>query len=161
MPWQTAKATPYVDGDLVVDKTQDWERGRLQHIAEVYMPLSFGGSLQDPVEGTGLCEIVHSRTIRLIASQQAGLSQGIVFTCEGFLYVSSASMTVTPKVYDYTTIGSPTLVTAGSPSNATSPTPFSFQIASHPAGTRDYRLILDKSADLPAWVEGGLTRSPA
>lgn len=151
----TAAMTP---GSQEVNDTAFMNRIRDGLINGAYDPMSFGGSMDDPVEGTGLQPLAYGKEVKLATDQEV-VTNGYVFTACGRIKCSSASVSVTPKVYDYTTIASPTLVTAGSPTSSTTEARFSFQIAAHPAGNRYYRLILDKTADLPVWAEAKLERS--
>lgn len=157
--FRKSKNSAFADGDYLANDTTVFERTRGNAIDNAFVPLSFGGSLVTMITGTGVQAIEPSFEVKLNASQEVG-TDGYVFTAVVIGYVEDVTLSMIPEVWDYTTIGSPVLVTAGSAITALTPTRQEFIITSHSSSTKYYRLLANKSTgSFGGWLTGCLERS--
>lgn len=162
MAFQKMATSTITPGGFEVNSCANLNIQRESFEANGFGQWSFGGSLQDGITGTGTQDIPDYIDIRMDATQEM-IADGYTFTVRVEMYVENAAITVTPVLYDVTTVGAPAVVTTAGGSASSSTTIVRQSLTfTHTAGTVFYRLRAQKSAaTYLAFMQGTLERSVA
>lgn len=157
LPFQKQKTTSIIDGDDA--DTAFAEQSRSNDIIGAFTHWPLGGSLHVGISGTGPQDIPDGIDVRVDAGQE-GVANGTVLIARVEGYTLDAGVSVTPEIWDVTTLGSEVLLIAGSPITSTTKVRQAITLPAHPASVKFYRLRANKSsATAYVCLTGTLERS--
>lgn len=146
-------------GIFPVNRSVVLEVERQSFIANAYDGFDLGGDLNVGITGTGVQDIASPRRVKLDATQEV-ISGGVVFKAIIEARVENAALSMTPEIWEYSTLTAPTLLLAGSAITSITLVRQVFVITSHPAADRYYGLRINKSSGTyKGYIVGRIERS--